>query len=273
MAYLHKSKDTGIYSARIKGLKNQEIKEKSITLMTDDNDLAKHRLKMVNKVAEKFKKRFYSRVEIYSMFDWLDESDINHNIKTNRGINSFSYVYIINAKGTNNYKIGKAMSTEERIKDLQVGAWRKLIIAYSFKFDNDYVHMIENSIHKSLAPCVCEAKNEWFCLTKKQLEHLADILRGYVNFYSSSSKQSKEVEIEKEVNDNIISPSNQTDLLEEKSISIDKSREYNGKRKEWYQWGKRAEKAGIPRLPSNRPSQKTLETWKQSIRAIENALG
>ena len=273
MAYLHKSKNTGIYSARIKGLKNQKIKEKSINLMTGEKALAKHRLKIVNKVAEKFKKRFYSRVEIYSMFDWLDESNVNYSIETNRGINSFSYVYIINAKGTNNYKIGKAMSTEERIKDLQVGAWRKLIIEYSFKFDNDYVHMIEHSIHKSLAPCVCEAKNEWFCLTKKQLEYLSDILRGYVNFYALPSGQSKGIEIEKGVNDNITSSSNQNDLLDEESIPTDKTIESSNKRREWYQWGKRAEKAGIPRLPSNRPSENALNTWKQSIEAIENAVG
>ena len=258
MAYLHKSISTGIYSARIKGLKNQKTKEKSITLMTDNKALAKKRLEQVNKMSKKIKNRFHSRAEIYSMFDWLDESDINYNSEANRAANSFSYVYIINAEGTNNYKIGKANCTQERVSHLQVGAWRKLIIVYSFKFDNDYVFLVENSIHKSLAPLICKSKNEWFCLTKKQLDCLSDILKGYYDFYSSIKplRQLKENEPKEE----------------RESNPADRNRGYNDKRKEWYQWKKRAEKAGVPLLPSHRPSKSTINNWKQSIRAIENVL-
>ena len=177
MAYLYKSKDTGIYNARIKGLKNQKIASKSITLMTKDLIVAEERLGAVNKVEQKIKDRFYSKDEIYSMFNWLRESNAEKKLmadyksEVNKVVNDFSYIYIINAKGTNNYKVGKANCTQERATQLQVGSWRKLIIMYSFKLNKDYVHMIEHSIHKTLSPYICEAKNEWFCLTKKQLEY------------------------------------------------------------------------------------------------------
>ena len=77
MAYIHKSPDTGIFSARVKGLKNQKNKEKMITLRTSDQNIAKKRLMIVKSKEPLIKDRFHSRAETHSMFDWLDESDLS----------------------------------------------------------------------------------------------------------------------------------------------------------------------------------------------------
>lgn len=69
---------------------------------------------------------------------------------------------------------------------------------------------------------------------------------------------------------------NQEDRVKKEKKSINKSikdeikrKEYNKKQKEWYNWRKRAEKAGIEPLKSKRPTKGQRKEWQNKIIAAE----
>ena len=47
---------------------------------------------------------------------------------------------------------------------------------------------------------------------------------------------------------------------------------YNEKRKEWYQWKKRAKAVGIEPLPAKKPTKGQRKEWEQRIIEAENAI-
>ena len=58
---------------------------------------------------------------------------------------------------------------------------------------------------------------------------------------------------------------------EKKQIdSAIKKEQYNQKRKEWYQWKKRAEAAGVEPLSARRPTKGQRKTWEDEIIKREN---
>ena len=184
MAYIHKSPDTGIFSARVKGLKNQKNKEKMITLRTSDQNIAKKRLMIVKSKEPLIKDRFHSRAEIHSMFDWLDESDLSARDYEHQDIPNYSFVYIISAKNTNYYKIGKSDIVENRLREIQTSCMFDLEIIYKYKFYEKYVYKVEKSIQKSLSFYQTPSKNEWFKLRKSELLSVSKILTQYLAIYS-----------------------------------------------------------------------------------------
>jgi len=79
---------------------------------------------------------------------------------------AFGTIYIINAKGSDLYKIGVSTCFDRRFKDLNAASPLPLCICLHLECHNP--HIIESFIHDSLKSVYF--KNEWFQLDESQYQ-------------------------------------------------------------------------------------------------------
>ena len=91
-------------------------------------------------------------------------------------------VYIVNSKGTNNYKIGYSSNVESRIKQLQTSNACEIILIE--KYDCKDAYTLEARIHNHGKLFKNKKKGEWYELTEEELfkcQELVEELRKEVN--------------------------------------------------------------------------------------------
>lgn len=73
------------------------------------------------------------------------------------------YIYIINEKSSNIYKIGRTKNTKKRIRELQTGNSKKLVYKKFFNYKGkEPINTVEKTIHKWLFKY--NINGEWFYL-------------------------------------------------------------------------------------------------------------
>ena len=100
------------------------------------------------------------------------------------------YVYLINEVGTDNYKIGKATNTTERMSTLQTG--NSNILALIASFDTRNYTLLEKMLHKHFKNN--NIINEWFKFDKNELCDVLDTANKFcseINKKNSKNKNSK----------------------------------------------------------------------------------
>lgn len=80
-------------------------------------------------------------------------------------------VYLINEEGTDNYKIGKG-EPENRIKGLQTGNPRKLILVYTIKVKKP--REVEYLLHSEMYHC--QLNGEWFYLIEHEKHRVIEAM-------------------------------------------------------------------------------------------------
>jgi len=95
------------------------------------------------------------------------------------------FIYILNAQGTDLYKIGiTTRTTSKRIKNLQTGNGNIIIEVY--KHESEYANVIEKMLHRHFSHL--RNKGEWFNFSeisvedvKKKLHSFEDIINNLEN--------------------------------------------------------------------------------------------
>lgn len=86
------------------------------------------------------------------------------------------FVYILNAQGTNLFKIGiTTRTTAKRIKNLQTGNSNKIVEVY--KHESDYANIIERCLHRHYAHL--RQTGEWFNFDDISIEEVKTKLHTF----------------------------------------------------------------------------------------------
>lgn len=111
------------------------------------------------KAFDEMEKRLQSNyfLEILDKIKRIKNDDVNY------------YVYLINEKGTNNYKIGVSSNISRRLPQLQIGNPNLLIMtAKTNKMDRYKAYSLEAKLHNLLKDK--QATNEWFELSENDIQ-------------------------------------------------------------------------------------------------------
>jgi predicted GIY-YIG superfamily endonuclease len=87
------------------------------------------------------------------------------------------FVYLINAEGTNKYKIGVSKNTKLRLKALQTGSSERLTLIKEFK--TNFGYKLEGALHRNYASK--QVAGEWFELSLDEVAKFLDICQVLEN--------------------------------------------------------------------------------------------
>ncbi len=103
------------------------------------------------------------------------------------------FVYLINAEGTDLYKIGVSKNPRKRILALQTGSSRKLRLVNEFR--TDYFSLLEKTLHRVYSPFKKDMDDdvigEWFYFEEGQanefLSQCSSIIENFKILESNST--------------------------------------------------------------------------------------
>ena len=210
-------------------------------------------------------------------------------------------IYLVKATNTNYYKIGFSNNIKKRIKSLQTGCPTKLKIVFINhgcmkkeekiqEIFKDYkvrenAEWFEFSNDKILNEAINQIKKNYFDNTKKEQKYFYDMIDKKLNkrliedvkFFSDEDgiedciyiklgkrKETPERKRMKEKKNSMLKEINKKFKYNQKNGKYS-NEEHNAKQREWYKWRKRAEKVGVPRLDSRRPTPEERKKWQNKI--------
>ncbi len=100
------------------------------------------------------------------------------------------FIYILNAQGTDLYKIGitRKKTTVQRIKNLQTG--NSNIIVEVFKHESEYASTIERCLHRHYSHL--REKGEWFDFSDISIEDVKNKLLSFESVVKLVKNDQKE---------------------------------------------------------------------------------
>ena len=148
----------------------------------------------------------------------------------------------------------QAMIREAKAGNVQAG---RLILEHSGKLVKNVNITIDSPYEKFL-----KAKNAEVEYEDAEVEEIVDSIP----------------DIEVNLPERNIESQNKRTRREKKSIkkarkNAAEKAEYNKKRREWYDWQRRAEVVGVAPLPARRPTPNQRKTWQNEIEQKENQQG
>lgn len=84
-------------------------------------------------------------------------------------------MYVLNNKGTDEYKIGMTNNLNRRLSQLQTGCPNELVIVKTWShYRKDVVERYERTLHRYFTKCGCRIREngEWFRLRKPDIYQL-----------------------------------------------------------------------------------------------------